>query len=374
MASCAGVFGIALAGSFGCARGTEVHTIDDGHVVENAQIDFHATPSTSERFGLASTPATHGAAAPAEPSSGPAWTTPAGWTELPSSTMRAANFRPAGDTRAECYLTLLGGDAGGLAANVNRWRAQLSLPPLAPQELESLPHSPMLGRDAVLVDFAGTWKGMNGTDARENWRLVGLLLFDPNGSAFLKMTGPADVVAAERDAFCALARSFRPAGAHGAANTAAAPVEAPAPRSAATTAAADSAPGFRFTVPATWRRAPERPSRAFSLYAGAGNELECYVTVLGGDAGGALANVNRWRGQLGLAGIAPNELAALPNVRMLGQDALLVECDGAKGALLGAACTTPSRSVFVKMSGARELVKAQRGAFLEFCRSLAEAK
>ena len=84
--------------------------------------------------------------------------------------MRVANFNPAGDERAECYLTMLSGDAGGLGPNVNRWRAQLGLAPLAPRELEALPHKPLLGRDAVFIDFAGTWQGMSGKESRDHWR------------------------------------------------------------------------------------------------------------------------------------------------------------------------------------------------------------
>ena len=80
-----------------------------------------------------------------------AWTTPAGWTELPPTAMRTANFHPGGDPHADCYLTLLNGDGGGLGANVNRWRAQLSLPALSPSEIDALPRRTFVGGDAVFV-------------------------------------------------------------------------------------------------------------------------------------------------------------------------------------------------------------------------------
>jgi len=127
-------------------------------------------------------------------------------------------------------------------------------------------------------------------------------------------------------------------------------------------------------APSGWRRAPDRPARAFTLFAGAGEALECYVTSLGGDAGGALANVNRWRGQLGLTSITQTDLSALPSTRVMGRDAVLVECDGTSASLMGAACNGSDRSVFVKMTGPRDLVRAQRTAFLAFCSSLCEAK
>src|SRR5260221_9183551 len=72
------------------------------------------------------------------------WETPAGWTEMPVNNFRQANFRLPGNDKAECYLSLLGGEAGGLESNITRWRSQISLPPLAPAELAQLPHTQLL--------------------------------------------------------------------------------------------------------------------------------------------------------------------------------------------------------------------------------------
>jgi hypothetical protein len=352
-----------------CTRQSATHTIERSRSVESAEIDFGQSSTAAERFGL------HEKQRSPEPAaSAPrlAWTTPSGWIEKPASSMRVANFALPGDERAECYLCLLGGDAGGLAANVNRWRTQISLGAMSAEELNHLPQSPLFGRDAVLVDFAGTWKGMGGGEARAGWRLVGLLLVEPGGSAFLKMTGPDHVVAAQRAAFRALARSFRSAGSGP--ETTASTTAGEAHETPAGPGIADSAAGFTFRIPAGWSRAPDRPARAFTLFAGAGEGLECYVTTLGGGAGGALANVNRWRGQIGLSPITEADLAHLPTANLLGRSALLVECAAAKTSLMGMASNSSDRSVFVKMTGPRELVEAQRAAFLEFCASLYEAR
>jgi hypothetical protein len=364
-----------------CTQRPSSYTIEGSRTVESTAIDFGKSSTTAERFGLDEK---QRAPKPDVPASGLRWTTPPGWIEKPASAMRAANFALADDERAECYLTLLGGDAGGLAANVNRWRTQISLSAMSAEDLEHLPRSPMFGRDAVLVDFTGTWKGMSGGDARKDWRLVGLLLVEPGGSAFLKLTGPDRVVAAQRDAFRALARSLRSDGSVPETTTSTlaqgaqgAQGEQGAHETAETLGASgvsDSAAGFTFKLPAGWRRAPDRPARAFTLFAGAGEGLECYVTTLGGDAGGALANVNRWRGQIGLPGITDADLANLPSVSLLGGAARLVECEGAKASLIGIASNRSERSVFVKMTGPRGLVKEQRAAFLAFCSSLSEAR
>lgn len=177
--------------------------------------DVKLGASTHERMGTGPIGPTHGTAsktpAPATTggNGGLVWDTPAGWSELAPTSMRVANFRVAGDERAECYLTLLGGDAGGLAANVNRWRGQMSQPPLSAAELAKLSTKPMLGGEAVLVDFGGAFGGMGGGAKLEDARLVGLLLFRPEGAAFLKMTGPASTIGGQIDAFLALAASLR---------------------------------------------------------------------------------------------------------------------------------------------------------------------
>lgn len=171
-------------------------------------------PSSAERMGVQAPPP----AAPASAPSGAAtsggngalkWELPAGWSELAPTSMRVANFRVGGDERAECYLTFLAGDGGGLAANIQRWRTQMGQGPLSTQEIAALPTKPMLGGEAVLVDFKGSFSGMGGGAKLADARLVGLLLVGPQGAAFLKMTGPSSTIDGQVDAFLALAASLR---------------------------------------------------------------------------------------------------------------------------------------------------------------------
>lgn len=136
------------------------------------------------------------------------WELPAGWKKLPLSSMREVNLQVAGDPRAECYLTTLGAAAGGVEANVNRWRSQLSLPPLSTEQIAALPRVPWLGGQAVSADFEGTFTGMSGEPPKAGWRIVGLVLVGPDQSRFLKMVGPADVIARESAAFRGFADSF----------------------------------------------------------------------------------------------------------------------------------------------------------------------
>ncbi len=354
-----------------CSNDSRSRTVESSREVAVSTSDLHLNAKSDERFGLRTKtpPIAEGEAAP----SALAWDVPQGWTELPPSSMRAANFRVAGDPRAECYLTLLTGEAGGLGANINRWRTQMSHPIASVDAIAGLPRVPFLGQDAVLVDLAGGFTGMSADAAQPNYRLVGLLLVDPAGSAFLKMVGPDDVIGKEMEAFHALARSFRSRG----------QAREPAAASDAVDATTvNTAGGVRWTAPDAWQRAPERATRTVSFFVDPGQTVECYVTVLGGDAGGPLANVNRWRDQMGQPPITEEELAALPRTPMLGGQAIVATIDHSEREIGGALDTQmlaaigelPGRAVFVKVTGPRPLIESQRESFLAFCGSLAPAE
>jgi hypothetical protein len=313
---------------------------------------------------------------------GPAleWDIPQGWSNLPVTSMRAANLRVGGNEKAECYLVLLGGDSGGLASNIDRWRAQISLPPLPPAELASLQHVTLLGRDGVLVDLAGTWKGMSGAENNAGWRLTGVLQVDPSGSAFLKMTGPDALVAAEKEHFLALAKSIRPSHAGfkseptPAAGQSTAPPMSPTDPAVANMAADQQ--GLTWMAPGTWTKAAENKMRTVTYSTGSG--AECYVTCISGDAGGLGANINRWRTQLGCAALSADELEGLEHLALLGSNGHMIVIEGAgdqagKG-MLGATAFVDGRSVFVKLTGPKEAVLGEIENFKAFAQSLREAK
>lgn len=62
----------------------------------------------------------------------------------------------------------------------------------------------------------------------------------------------------------------------------------------------------QWTLPPGWRTEAGSGMRFATIVAADGTEIS--VTVLDGDGGGLLANVNRWRGQVGLAPIGETEL------------------------------------------------------------------
>ncbi len=114
--------------------------------------------------------------------------------------------------------------------------------------------------------------------------LVGVVMEVLQQTVTLKMIGPKHGVDPERERFTALAASFRVAG------------DAPAPQGATS---------LTWLAPEAWRTAPDRPMTEV-VYTVA-EATSCWVSVLGLNAGGVEANVQRWRAQMGGAPVFVQE-------------------------------------------------------------------
>jgi len=147
------------------------------------------------------------ATAPAADAGGvPTWTVPAGWQPAPLAQFLIAKFSitAADGAQAAVNVSSLAGDGGGLSANVNRWRAQLGLAPVADADLANLPTIAASGGTATLVDISGT-DGRTGKPAR----LVGVVLPLGGQTWFYKLMGDESVVAAQKDAFTKFVQSAK---------------------------------------------------------------------------------------------------------------------------------------------------------------------
>jgi hypothetical protein len=131
---------------------------------------------------------------------------PDGWTEYrdPKGVATVAFHAGEGDA-VEITVTRLPGAAGGLAANVNRWRMQIGLPEATPAELQGAVRPLNLAAGpANYVDLLGPDAG-----AAPRQRIIGVML--PRGQLtwFIKMRGPAGLVTREQAAFDAFVGSIR---------------------------------------------------------------------------------------------------------------------------------------------------------------------
>lgn len=144
-------------------------------------------------------------AVPTASGDGLTWTAPASWRAKPVSAMRKGSFAIPGPEGADgdLSITAFPGDVGGKLANVNRWRGQLELPPLADAELEgALTHLEVNGLHADVVEFANA-------QAAKPQRLIGAVVPFEGATWFFKLTGPDALVAQQKDAFFAFLKTIK---------------------------------------------------------------------------------------------------------------------------------------------------------------------
>jgi hypothetical protein len=104
---------------------------------------------------------------------------------------------------------------------------------------------------------------------------------------------------------------------------------------------------------------------------GEGGACDLSITAFPGDVGGELANVNRWRGQVGLPPLRAEELdASVGRMEANGLRFTLVElaAQGDPGAksMLGAIVPFGGSTWFFKLMGPGSSVRAEKAAFIEF--------
>ncbi|MBA4120410.1 MAG: hypothetical protein C0513_06900 [Isosphaera sp.] len=118
----------------------------------------------------------------------------------------------------------------------------------------------------------------------------------------------------------------------------AAPEPAPGPDQSAEPVAADRA--WPWTVPQGWTEDPTPRQMRLATYLAPdpAGPVEVAVTRFAGRVGGELANINRWRGQMGLAPLGEGELeAAVVRFASLGHDGYRARIESAAGVMLAAA-------------------------------------
>jgi hypothetical protein len=126
------------------------------------------------------------------------WQAPAAWSSKPAGAMRKATYSvPGGGADADLSITAFPGDVGGELMNVNRWRGQLGLPPLRPEELDaSVNRVEANGLRFTLVELASQGDP-NGK------AMMGAIVPVGGSTWFFKLTGPGASVRASKPAFLA---------------------------------------------------------------------------------------------------------------------------------------------------------------------------
>jgi hypothetical protein len=265
------------------------------------------------------------------PDAKPSWALPGGWKELPGREMRFATIQIAAEGGPPLDLSVIPlpntskDTQKYFLDNVNRWRQQLRLPPIGAGDLASSTKTLKVdGHEATLVSLVGKGSGQM------------------SGAPFAPFAGGGSPLPADHP----------PVGA----------------------GKSEASGDLKYTAPAGW--SPGKPN-AISLLAFKVTDGEKQAEITVSTAGGQwLANVNRWRGQLGLSPADEGQLAKdTKKIETLGTSGDYVRIVGPENAakretILGVQAEAGGRTWFVKLRGDSETVEREKSNFESFAKSL----
>jgi hypothetical protein len=305
------------------------------------------------------------------------YTLPAGWEVTDPGEMRVASFHVHNSEgkQADVSVVPLPGMMGRELENVNRWRSTVGLPAVTEEELPKLAELVEMGDlKAQLFDQAGENPGSG-----DKSRILVAILGREGVAWYFKMNGDEVVVSQQKPAFVEFLKSVTfPQGepsselppSHPAVGTMA---SAPVGGSEAGTTGPSSKPSFQ--LPAGWKEVSGGPFLVakFAISGSGDAQAAVNVSMSAGDGGGLVGNINRWRGQLGLAHLSESEIGKLVTsvdtaagkamfIDMAGTDART----GQKARLIGAVVPQNGQTWFYKLMGNEEIVDQQREAFSKF--------
>ncbi len=125
------------------------------------------------------------------------WTMPDQWIQKEAGGMRLASFGTKTSELIDISIVTLSGAAGGLEANINRWRGQLGLEPLSGDaQLDTIDEINVNGMPVILV-----WLKSDADDAGAQAQQAILTAIIKHGAKqyFIKLMGPNEAIALERE-------------------------------------------------------------------------------------------------------------------------------------------------------------------------------
>lgn len=291
------------------------------------------------------------------------WSVPPTWKEVPTSEpMRVATFEKG---KVQVLVSTFPGDVGGMLANINRWRGQLGLNPTTEPELAETVISEM--SEGIRINTTRL--------SGPNEDMLGAVIETGDGNTwFVKAVATKSEATDMETEFFDFCRSFK---------LKTSPTEAPKPPTALPANhppvdASASIPAVQpplpesgvlararaATVPETWKIGRDASGIAVLAF-DAPDGVRITLTSLRGDGGGALANINRWRGQFGLAPVA--ELAAQP-MRVIAPNTSLVDLEDEPKArrMITAIVSEPETTWFFKLTGTAQGAANHAAAFERF--------
>jgi hypothetical protein len=281
------------------------------------------------------------------------WKLPAGWEQVPTKQMSVASFAiNDANGGASVAITPLPNLAGREEALVNMWREQVQLGPLSPDEMaQALQPAEVAGGEGRVFEIVGSADG-------KPTRTIAAMLHRGDRSWFFKLSGDDAAVVARKAEFLEFVKGVR--------------FSTPAPAAGAPEATASASGGsFKWTVPESWKAGSPGAMQIakFAVPASDGAKADVSVSVFPSESGGVLANVNRWRKQIGLGEIDEAALESCTKPLDTPAGAVLVDLKNEARALLGAIVPRNGQWFFYKLLGDAPAVAAAREDFVRFVRS-----
>src|SRR6266581_5337459 len=296
------------------------------------------------------------------PAAATAVTTPPNWEPQPLSQMRQASFLVKGDKGAVADISFvsLGTAAGNALDNVNRWLDQLGRPPITEEKLGDIAQRlrTSLG-DVIIVDLAGLPKD---ADPARDGRIIAAMATTDNSTLFFKMRGNADLTEAQKGDFIKWVAAVCNAQ-----------TETRSPQMPAMPTEEAAATRIKWETPEGWTEVPPSSMRyaSFSASAENGDKIDISVVTFAGDGGSDADNVNRWRGQIGLAPIDANAVASqITAVKTADATFSTTDIVGAKARTIAAWTHHDGRVWFFKATGPSAAVEKEKPNFVKFIESV----
>ena len=155
------------------------------------------------------------------------------------------------------------------------------------------------------------------------------------------------------------------------------PVAIEAPTGSISGTVSDSGLPITWVVPAGWEEGKASSMRLASFNVPLSNGVigDFSLVQLGGGAGGVMANINRWRGQIGLGEAAPEEIGKNAHMHTTGQGMeylhiTLINDDNPGSAIIAGILERPGFTLFAKLSATKAGVLEAQNSFETFCNSI----
>lgn len=299
------------------------------------------------------------------------WTLPGGWEALAPTSIRIGNFLVPGKDgkKAEVAVTSFPGPVGTELNNVNRWRREIGLEPVAQNEVSSQTVQ-VDAQDGKLYDLAGA-----------GVRTVVASVPHDGATWFFKLKGDPETVAAAKEDFQKFLKSVRfgngKAEAPSTSELPAMPSDAQH-RGLGLGAAPQRPAEPKWNAPANWTSIQPNSMilKCFNVPGQDGKSAMVAISVFPGEVGGTFANVNRWRRQLGLPPISQEELPSATQ-RLEGVDnAVYTDLtgfaprSGKPARMVAVIVPRGDNTWFYKLLGDEPVVAREKAAYLKFVQAV----